>query len=86
MREFYSYGPVNCRRHFCVPRRELVESCLEHIVGDLEDGGHYFTIWSPRQSGKTWLMHQVRREIEERYGERFHIVTMSTDSGFGASG
>jgi hypothetical protein len=77
MREFYSYGPVNCRRHFCVPRRELVESCLKHIVGDPEDGGHYFTIWSPRQSGKTWLMHQVRREIEQRYGERFHIVTMS---------
>jgi hypothetical protein len=77
MREFYSYGPVNCRRHFCVPRCELVESCLKHIVGDPEDGGHYFTIWSPRQSGKTWLMHQVRREIEERYGERFHIVTMS---------
>jgi hypothetical protein len=77
MREFYSYGPVNCRRHFCVPRRDLVESCLKHIVGDPEDDGHYFTMWSPRQSGKTWLMHQVRREIEERYGERFHIVTMS---------
>jgi hypothetical protein len=77
MREFYSYGPVNCRRHFCVPRRELVESCLKHIVGDPEDGGHYFTIWSPRQSGKTWLMHQVRREIEERYGERFTVATMS---------
>ena len=52
MREFYSYGPVNCRRHFCGPRRELVRSCLQHIVGDLEDGGHYFTIWSPRQGGK----------------------------------
>jgi hypothetical protein len=77
MREFYSYGPVNCRRHFCVPRVELVENCLQHIVGDMEDGGHYFTIWSPRQSGKTWLMHQVRREIEQRYGERFHVVMMS---------
>ncbi len=77
MREFYSYGPVNCRRHFCVPRRELVESCLNYIVGDVQDGGHYFTIWSPRQSGKTWLMHEVRREIEEQYGDRFHIVTMS---------
>ncbi len=77
MREFYSYGPVNCRRHFCVPRRDLVEDCLKHIVGDMEDGGHYFTIWSPRQSGKTWLMHEVRREIEERYGERFVVATMS---------
>ena len=77
MREFYSYGPVNCRRHFCVPRRDLVEGCLKHIVGDMEDGGHYFTIWSPRQSGKTWLMHEVRREIEERYGERFIVATMS---------
>jgi len=69
MREFYSYGPVNCH--------ELVESCLEYIVGDVQDGGHYFTIWSPRQSGKTWLMHQVRREIEERYGGRFVVATMS---------
>ncbi len=77
MREFYSYGPVNCRRHFCVPRRELVRQCMEYIVGDVQDGGHYFTIWSPRQSGKTWLMHEVCREIEGRCGERFHVVTMS---------
>ncbi len=77
MREFYSYGPVNCRRHFCVPRRELVESCLDYIVGDVQDGGHYFTIWSPRQTGKTWLMHEVRREIEKRYSHRFIVATMS---------
>ncbi|MBF0609421.1 MAG: ATP-binding protein, partial [Magnetococcales bacterium] len=61
MRSFYSYGPVNCRSHFCVPRRELIERCAGQLIGDIVDeGGRYFTIWAPRQTGKTWVMRQVR--------------------------
>lgn len=77
MRHFYSYGPVNCAHHFCVTRRNLVDHCTGQIIGDLKSGGFYFTIWGPRQSGKTWLMKQVKKEIKNRYGGRFIIGTIS---------
>ncbi|MEA2013697.1 MAG: AAA-like domain-containing protein, partial [Thermodesulfobacteriota bacterium] len=77
MRNFHSYGPVDCELHFCVPRQRLVEEYTEHLVGHLEKGGHYFTIWAPRQTGKTWLMRQVKKRIEEEYGDRFVLGTMS---------
>lgn len=77
MRRFHSYGPVDCRYHFCVERRELVESCLNQLVGVPEEGGHYFTIWAPRQTGKTWLMRQVTQEIAQRYGDQFTALNVS---------
>ncbi|MCE7982211.1 MAG: hypothetical protein DYG89_13530 [Caldilinea sp. CFX5] len=77
MRRFHSYGPVDCRQHFCVERQELVERCLTQLVGDPDKGGHYFTIWSPRQAGKTWLMRQMRDEIPQHYGDRFTVFDFS---------
>ncbi|MDM8525355.1 AAA-like domain-containing protein [Desulfococcaceae bacterium HSG8] len=77
MRDFHSYGPVSSERHFCVERRELREHCKDQIVRDLKEGGYYFTIWGPRQSGKTWLMKQVRKEIEQQFFGRFVIGTIS---------
>lgn len=77
MRRFHSYGPVDCRYHFCVPRRALVEQCLNQLVGIPEEGGHYFTIWAPRQAGKTWIMRQMKKEIAQRYGEQFTVFDFS---------
>jgi len=77
MRRFHSYGPVDCEEHFCVPRQELIARCTEQLIGRPGKGGHYFTIWAPRQTGKTWLMRQVKQEIEARYGDQFIIGTMS---------
>lgn len=77
MRRFHSYGPVDSEIHFAVPRTELVQDCLNHIVGETGKGGHYFTIWSPRQTGKTWLMRQVKARIERDYPDRFVVGTMS---------
>lgn len=77
MRQFHSYGPVDARRHFSVPRTLLVQQCFEALVGDPEEGGHYFTIWAPRQSGKTWLTRQVQQKIAERYGDRFAVFNFS---------
>ena len=77
MRRFHSYGPVDCEEHFCVERQDLIVRCAEQLIGRPGKGGHYFTIWAPRQTGKTWLMRQVKKEIEERYGDRFRIGTMS---------
>lgn len=77
MRRFHSYGPVDCRHHFCVPRTELIQSCVEQLVGIPDEGGHYFTIWSPRQCGKTWLMRQAAKTIEAEYPNRFTCGMMS---------
>ncbi len=77
MRRFHSYGPVDCERHFCVKRRELVEECLGYLVGDPDKGGHYFTIWGPRQTGKTWLMREATGESVARYTEKFVVGHLS---------
>ncbi len=77
MRRFHSYGPVNCRRHFCVERKEMIDACRKSLIDDPDDRGHYFTIWAPRQTGKTWLIRQVKKEIEARYGVRFLVGDMS---------
>lgn len=77
MRHFHSYGPVDSRYHFCVERRELVEQCAEQLVGVPNEGGHYFTIWAPRQTGKTWLMRQVKQEISTRFGDQLAVFDFS---------
>ena len=77
MRRFHSYGPVNARSHFCVPRTDLVDQCLNSLIGMDDEGGHYFTVWAPRQTGKTWLMQQVKKRIEAQYPDRFTIGMMS---------
>ena len=77
MRHFHSYGPVDYEEHFCVPRKEMIQQCTDQLVGKPDKAGHFFTIWAPRQTGKTWLMRQVKQEIGIRYPERFIIGTMS---------
>ncbi len=77
MRRFHSYGPVDHELHFSVPRRELVDRCLNQLIGNPVKGGHYFTIWAPRQTGKTWLMRQVKQEITQRDGDQFTVYHFS---------
>lgn len=77
MRHFSSYGPVECKQHFCIPREGLINQCTTSLVGGPDEGGHYFTIWAPRQAGKTWLMRQVVQKIQAEYGDRFLIATLS---------
>src|SRR5262245_58517174 len=76
-RRFHSYGPVDSSEHYCVERRELVEQCVDQTGHNPEKGGHFFTIWAPRQTGKTWLMRRAIEEIRARYGERFAIGALS---------
>ncbi|MDM8560966.1 hypothetical protein [Candidatus Parabeggiatoa sp. HSG14] len=67
MRHFHSYGPVDCEDHFCVKRQKLTNQGVEQLIGKPEKGGHYFTLWGPRQTGKTWLLRQIRAEISKQY-------------------
>ena len=76
MRKFCSYGPVDTRLHYYVERRELVEYALSQLRGERpEEGGHYITVWAPRQRGKTWVMQQVLWRLQE--DERFDAVKVN---------
>ncbi len=77
MRRFHSYGPVDREQHFCVERRELVRQCTDYLIGNPDKGGHYFTVWGPRQTGKTWLMRQMAGEIEKRHPGQFAVHSFS---------
>jgi hypothetical protein len=50
---------------------------MKKVLGDPEKGGQYFTLWAPRQTGKTWLVQQVKKEIEKRHGDQFDVRMMS---------
>ncbi|MDM8527315.1 AAA-like domain-containing protein [Anaerolineales bacterium HSG24] len=73
MRRFSSYGPIDPETHYHVPREELIQQGLTQLIGENpKKGGHYITVWGPRQTGKTWVMHQVLWQLEE--DERFDVV------------
>ncbi|MBK8259269.1 MAG: AAA-like domain-containing protein [Polyangiaceae bacterium] len=76
MRKFSSYGPVDARFHFSVSRRELVAECAAQLVNNSGDRGHFFTIWAPRQAGKTWLMKRAMEEIRSQHGDRFVVGSL----------
>lgn len=83
MRRFHSYGPVDPTEHFAVERRALVEQCVSQLVGNPDKDGHFFTIWGPRQTGKTWLMRRAIEEIRARYGDRFAVGALSAQGLLG---
>jgi hypothetical protein len=68
---------VDCKEHFCIQRKEIIRQCADMLVGNPDKGGHFFTIWAARQTGKTWLMRQAIKEIRARYADRFIVATMS---------
>jgi hypothetical protein len=68
---------VDYRYHFCVPRKKLIAQGVEQLVGIPEEGGHYFTLWAPRQTGKTWLMRQIKNKIAELYPDQFELFHFS---------
>jgi len=76
MRRFSSYGPPNKKLHYYAPRKGLIANALTQLKGDVpEEGGHYITIWAPRQTGKTWIMQEVVFRIREE--NQFDVVILS---------
>jgi hypothetical protein len=61
MRYFNIYGPVNETEHYVVPRSELIADLVAQI-----ERGTYFTIFAPRQMGKTTLLRRLRDVLQER--------------------
>jgi len=76
MRKFSSYGAPNKKLHYYVPREALIANALKQLKGEeLEEGGHYITVWAPRQTGKTWVMQEVVSTIEQ--DDQFDVVYLS---------
>ncbi|MCP4109250.1 MAG: hypothetical protein GY749_27615 [Desulfobacteraceae bacterium] len=76
-KKFSSYGPVISKLHFHAPRKELINRAYTQLVGEVpEEGGHYITIWAPRQAGKTWVMQQVAQKIKKTGKFDMAILTM----------
>ncbi len=78
MRRFSSYGPVDTDLHYYAPRTELVDRACASLLGeDPSRGGHYITIWAPRQRGKSWVMGQAYTIL--RQAKEFQVVYLSLE-------
>ncbi|NIM11636.1 MAG: AAA family ATPase, partial [Candidatus Aminicenantes bacterium] len=79
MRRFSSYGPLNTKSHYYAPRKELITKAFFQLIGENpEEGGHYITVWAPRQTGKSWLMQQILLKLQQE--ARFDVVVLSLES------
>ncbi len=60
MREFNTSGPCNPARHYTVMREALMASSLEKVKK-----GRYFTLFAPRQAGKTTFFKLLLNQLEK---------------------
>lgn len=78
MRHFSSYGPIDKDLYYYVPRKELIEKGYTQLMGtNPMKGGHYITVWAPRQCGKTWTMVQIYQQLKK--DSRFDVVQVSLE-------
>src|SRR3989338_8056247 len=59
-RYFNTSGPNIREEHYTLERKELVEEGAEMVRGD-----RYFTIWAPRQAGKSTYFRLLAEEMEK---------------------
>jgi len=77
MRRFSSYGPIDKDLHFYAPRKTLIDKGYTQLVGeDPTKGSHYFTVWAPRQTGKTWIMQEVVDTVKQTGRYDIAIISM----------
>ncbi|MFQ5616296.1 MAG: hypothetical protein ACE5GO_07535 [Anaerolineales bacterium] len=78
IRRFSSYGPINTKLHYYVPRTELIDLAHTQLLGeDPAEGGHYITVWAPRQAGKTWVMQNVLWRLQK--DARFDVLKLNLE-------
>lgn len=77
MRRFSSYGPVNPTLHYYAPREHLIDTAYSNLVGEAPaEGGHYITVWAPRQCGKTWIIQEIVEKIKQTGRYEVAIISM----------
>ncbi len=76
MRKFSSYGQIQTDQHYYAPRTDLIDRAYTQLLGDApEQGGHYITVWAPRQTGKSSVMLEAVEKLRhlaqfEKFYER----------------
>ncbi len=60
MREFNTSGPNNEQEHYTIERLDLIDKGIK-----LVNKSRYFTIWAPRQTGKSTYFRQLAKKLTE---------------------
>ena len=74
MRYFNTSGPNIISQHYTLMRPQLVAEGLKKIQGD-----RYFTIWAPRQTGKSTYFRLLASRLEQE-GYDVAYVNFETDA------
>ena len=54
MRRFSSYGALNNKLYYYIPRETLIKNAITLLKGEEPDeGGHYITVWAHQKTNKT---------------------------------
>ncbi len=78
-RRFTSYAAIDKTVHYYAPREALLEHVYQTLLGDNPSQmGHYVTVWGPRQSGKTWVMREVKDRIAAEGQFEVAILSLQT--------
>ncbi len=68
MREFNTSGPNIPKQHYTLERTDLIKQGI-----NLVQKQRYFTIWAPRQTGKSTFFRQLAKQLEKQGYKVAHI-------------
>ncbi|MEA3444517.1 MAG: hypothetical protein U9R19_07295, partial [Bacteroidota bacterium] len=68
MKEFNTSGPNIQEQHYTIFRKDLIDKGVR-----LVEKSKYFTIWAPRQTGKSTYFRQLANELETRNYKVTHV-------------
>jgi hypothetical protein len=77
MRYFNTSGPNNLSEHYTLPRTELVEAGIKKV-----QGSRYFTIWAPRQTGKSTYFRLLGEALQKM---DYYVVHVNVEGEVDAS-
>ena len=77
MRKFSSYGQIDTDQHYYAPRTALIEHAYTQLIGENPlKGGHYITVWAPRQVGKSTVVLEVSKKLKQSGEFDVALITM----------
>ena len=68
MRKFNTSGPNILEKHYTIQRTDLIKKGIELVIDE-----RYFTIWAPRQTGKSTYFRQLAEKLTEKGYKVAHI-------------
>ncbi len=68
MKKFNTSGPNIPQKHYTIRRTNLINKGIELVKDD-----RYFTIWAPRQTGKSTYFRQLAKELDKQNYKVIHL-------------